>query len=80
MPHSTPDLQFSISMVLTYLALGAIAAVVILIVRWWRRRSDPQGLRKRPYTERLTARFESTRARTSKARKASTRASKSGKD
>lgn len=79
MPHSTPDLQFSLSMILMYLVLGAMAAVVILIVRWWRRRADPQGLRKRPYAERLTARFEKTRARASKARKASKRGSQSGK-
>lgn len=60
-------------MVLMYLALGAVAAIGILIVRWWRRRADPQALRKRPYAGRLTARFEKTRARTSRARKAAER-------
>ena len=79
MPHSTPDLQFSLSMVLTYFSIGAIAAVVVLFVRWWRRRTDPQGLRKRPYAVRLAARFEKARARVSKARKASKHGSKSGK-
>ena len=73
MPRSTPGLQFSLTMVLMYFALGAVAAVVILIVRWWRRRSDPQGLRNRPYAERLTARFGTTRARASKARRAAER-------
>ena len=66
-------------MVLTYFVLGAIAAVVILIVRWSRRRADPQGLRKLPYAERLTARFRKARARVSKAREASKRGSRSGK-
>ena len=79
MPHSTPDFQFSLSMVLMYFALGAIAAVVIVIARWWRQRSDPQALRKRPYAERLTGRFEKAQARASKGRRASKRGSQSGK-
>lgn len=68
MPHSTPDLEFSLSMVLMYLGLLAVAAVVVIVVRWWRRRSDPHNMRNRPYSEQLTGRFKTEKARASKAR------------
>lgn len=73
MHAATPDLQFSLQMVLMYLALCAIAAVVILVVRWWRRHAVPQGLRKRRYAVRLAARFQKTRMQRPKAQPVSKR-------
>lgn len=68
MLHSTPDLEFFLTMVLMYLGLFAGAAVVVVAVRWWRRRSDPHNMRSHTYSEQLTGRFEKARARASKAR------------
>lgn len=68
MIHTIPDPASWFLMLLMYLALGCMGVVIVVIIRWWKRRTDPLGLRHRPYSERLAGRFEKKRACSSKAR------------
>lgn len=63
MRREAPDASISLTILLIYAGIICVAAVVFLLLRWWRRFDDPLNFRRRSYSKRLAIRFARQRYR-----------------